>query len=126
MTPRRYFTVEEADALLPRLTALIEQMRAAREAIRAARADLLPVLEAAMGNGGSRKAGDLLGYFQQMEQAFLTIVGSGCELKDVETGLIDFPAQREGRVIYLCWRYGEDRVRYWHELDGGFAGRRPL
>ncbi|MCS7038356.1 MAG: DUF2203 domain-containing protein [Anaerolineae bacterium] len=126
MRERRLFTVAEANALLPRLTALLDELRAARDAIRAARADLLPVLEAAIGNGGSRKAGEMLPYFERMERAILTIRDLGCELKDIDMGLVDFPALREGRVVYLCWRYGEDRLRYWHELDTGFAGRQPL
>lgn len=126
MPDRRIFTVAEANALLPKLTALLDQLRAARNAILAARADLLPVLEAAVGNGGSRKAGALLPHFQQMEQALLTIQNLGVDLKDIDAGLVDFPAQRQNRIVYLCWRYGEDRIRYWHELDGGFAGRQPL
>ncbi len=126
MAPRRYFTVTEADALLPWLTTLIDQLRAARQTIRAARADLLPVLEAAVGNGGSRKAGDLLPAFQRMEEAFLAIRETGCELKDIDLGLLDFPALRDGHEFYLCWRYGEDRIRYWHEINEGFAGRQPL
>ncbi len=126
MADRRYFTVTEADALLPRLTILLDQLRAARKAIRAARADLLPVLEAAVGNGGSRKAGDLLPEFRRMEEALLAIREIGCELKDIDQGLLDFPALVENHEIYLCWRYGEDRIRYWHEMDEGFAGRQPL
>lgn len=126
MADRRYFTVTEADALLPRLTTLLDQLRAARKAIRAARADLLPVLEAAVGNGGSRKAGDLLPEFQRMEEALLAIQEIGCELKDIDLGLLDFPALRENHEVYLCWRYGEDRIRYWHGMDEGFAGRQPL
>lgn len=126
MSRQRYFTVEEANALLPRLTQLIDQLRSARAAIYAARADLLPVLEAAVGNGGSAKAGDLLPHFQRMEAAMLGLREIGCEVKDIDTGLVDFPALREGREVYLCWRYGEDRLRFWHELNAGFAGRRPL
>ncbi len=126
MADRRYFTVTEADALLPRLTTLLDQLRAARKAIRAARADLLPVLEAAVGNGGSRKAGDLLPEFQRMEEALLAIREIGCDLKDIDLGLLDFPALRENHEVYLCWRYGEDRIRYWHEMDEGFTGRQPL
>lgn len=126
LADRRYFTVTEADALLPRLTTLLDQLRAARKAIRAARADLLPVLEAAAGNGGSRKAGDLLPEFRRMEEAMLAIREIGCELKDIDLGLLDFPALRENHEVYLCWRYGEDRIRYWHEMDEGFAGRQPL
>ena len=126
MAERRHFTLAEADALLPRLTVLLDQLRAARDAIRAARADLLPVLEAAVGNGGSYKAGALLPEFQRMEIAYLAIQEIGCELKDIDSGLLDFPALREGREVYLCWRYGEDHIRFWHDLDAGFAGRQPL
>jgi hypothetical protein len=49
-----------------------------------------------------------------------------CELKDIEQGLIDFRTEREGREVYLCWKLGEPDIRWWHELDAGFAGRRPL
>ena len=50
----------------------------------------------------------------------------GIECKSMETGLIDFPAERDGRVVYLCWQRGEPRVEHWHEVDGGFAGRQAL
>ena len=50
----------------------------------------------------------------------------GVELKDYETGLVDFPAVIDGRPVYLCWRLGEPRVQFWHEIDAGFVGRRPL
>lgn len=50
----------------------------------------------------------------------------GCELKDWGLGLVDFPAERDGRRIWLCWKLGEDRVAYWHERNEGFAGRKPL
>ncbi|MCO6452061.1 MAG: DUF2203 domain-containing protein [Caldilineales bacterium] len=126
MSSRRHFTVEEANALLPRLTQLIDQLRTARAAIYAARADLLPVLEAAVGNGGSAKAGEVLPHFKRLEEAMLGIQAIGCELKDIDTGLVDFPSLREEREVYLCWRYGEDKLRFWHELNAGFAGRRPL
>jgi hypothetical protein len=50
----------------------------------------------------------------------------GCEMKDLEVGLVDFPAEMEGRKVYLCWKLGEDRVDHWHELTEGFRGRKPL
>lgn len=50
----------------------------------------------------------------------------GIELKGFDSGLVDFPGEKDGRPIYLCWRLGEDAVAFWHELDAGFAGRRPL
>lgn len=50
----------------------------------------------------------------------------GCELKDLATGLIDFPAQRAGRKVWLCWRLGEAELTHWHELESGFSGRKPI
>jgi hypothetical protein len=50
----------------------------------------------------------------------------GCELKDYQTGLIDFVGRHEGRDVYLCWKLGEERITHWHELDSGFAGRQPV
>jgi hypothetical protein len=51
---------------------------------------------------------------------------SGVHLKDVQLGLVDFPAERDGERIYLCWQFGEPEVAFWHTLDAGFAGRQPL
>jgi hypothetical protein len=52
--------------------------------------------------------------------------GVGCELKDYQTGLIDFIGRHQGRDIYLCWKLGEEKIDYWHELNAGFAGRKPI
>ncbi len=54
------------------------------------------------------------------------LIEIGCELKDWTVGLVDFPALHDGREVSLCWRHDEQTVGYWHELDGGFAGRRPV
>jgi hypothetical protein len=50
----------------------------------------------------------------------------GVECKSIETGLMDFPGERDGRLVYFCWKHGESAVTHWHELDAGFAGRQPL
>jgi len=55
-----------------------------------------------------------------------TVLTQGVLIKDLDQGLIDFPAERDGRVVMLCWRLGEESISYWHEYDGGFPGRRPL
>ena len=54
------------------------------------------------------------------------ILGLGVEIKDLDQWLIDFPSQRDGRVVYLCWRRGEENIEWWHDMDAGFAGRQPL
>jgi hypothetical protein len=50
----------------------------------------------------------------------------GCILKDINTGLVDFPTVRKGREVFLCWQHGEPEIAFWHDVDAGFAGRQPL
>ena len=123
---KKYFTVEEANEALATLRPLVEQMLAARQRIVDAQPELWPVLEKAAGNGGSPKASAVLADFEQVRHAVKAIGQMGIELKDVNTGLVDFLAQRDGREVYLCWRYNEPSVAFWHDLEAGFAGRQPL
>ena len=122
----KYFTVEEANAVLPKVRGLVEEMFVIRQAALARRLDLQPVIESAVGNGGSRKAGELLEIYEQFEQVVGKLHQLGCELKGLEQGLVDFPALRHGRKVYLCWQYNEPEVAFWHDIDAGFAGRQPL
>jgi hypothetical protein len=85
------------------------------------------VLRKSIGNGGSKMAGDLLPEFDRLQDAVRQIEDMGMLLKDPDHGLVDFLHRRpDGREVYLCWRYGEAEVRYWHELHAGFAGRQSL
>ena len=122
----KYFTVAEANALLPRVRLLVERMLALREVALALHPEVLPVLEKATSNGGSHKTGELAETFRSFEKVSMELQGLGCELKGVEQGLVDFPALREGRKVYLCWQYNEPEIAFWHEVDAGFAGRQPL
>ena len=124
--PKRYYTVEEANAVRPAVRALVAKMLAARQRIVDARPELWPVLEKAAGNGGSPLATAVLVDFDTVQHSVKTLEKMGIELKDVNTGLLDFVAQRDGREVYLCWRYDEPTVAFWHDLDAGFAGRQPL
>ncbi len=122
----KYFTVEEANALLPRLTVLLELMFTLREETLNLRGEVWPVLEKAANNGGNRKTGELLELFKKFETLLKELNSFECELKGLEEGLIDFPTLRDGRQVYLCWKYGEPEVAYWHDSEAGFAGRQPL
>lgn len=124
--PARYWTVTEANAALPELRGIVGDMLDARERILEARQEIWPVLEKSIGNGGSRKAGDLIEEFERIEQAIKRIRAMGILLKNINTGLVDFLAWRKGREVYLCWHYDEPGVFYWHELDAGFTGRQPI
>jgi len=65
-------------------------------------------------------------HVQRLKQLHHELADVGCELKDLVGGLVDFPARLDGRTVYLCWKLGEPEVRYWHEADAGYAGRRPI
>jgi hypothetical protein len=64
--------------------------------------------------------------FDQLDKLLHFILDTGAQVKDINTGLLDFPALREGHEVYLCWKYGEDQIAFWHEIDAGFAGRQPI
>jgi hypothetical protein len=121
----RHYSLEEASALLPRVAELLEQMRAARDRLgdtdaRAALAD------AGQGNGGGRPGKVVSEGFLELRDAMLELRERDIVLRDLDRGLIDFPAMRDGREVYLCWEEGEDGIGFWHEPDAGFGGRRPL
>ncbi len=122
----QYFTLEEANAVLQQLRPLVEEMLEIRRELLKLQPELEPVLQKALGNGGSRVASQASVYFEKLREIIDRIHESGAEVKDVNSGLLDFRALREGREIYLCWRYGEDEIRFWHDIDAGFAGRQPL
>ncbi|MCB0249167.1 MAG: DUF2203 domain-containing protein [Anaerolineae bacterium] len=123
----RFFTLDEANAVLPRLNELLDQAMQARRAIVEARPELWPVLKKSIGNGGSKKAGEMLPEFQRLEAAVGAIEKLGVHLKDTDMGLVDFLHRLpDGTEVYLCWRYGEQKVAYWHELHAGYAGRKRL
>ena len=122
----RHFSVDEANALLPRVRSLVESVLAARQRILDAQPEVWPVLQKAIGNGGSQKAGELVEEIKRIERGIKAIQDLGAVVKDINTGLIDFPAVRSGREVFLCWRYDEPQVGFWHELHTGFAGRQPL
>ncbi|MGH2458412.1 MAG: DUF2203 domain-containing protein [Chloroflexota bacterium] len=128
----RLFTVAEANALIPRIEERFARLRTIRQASQPAQEALARIERGKRSNGAdhSQEIRELRSHLDtaidQMNALLAEIGELGCEVKDVESGLVDFPHQREGRVVYLCWRSGEDRIRFWHEVSTGFAGRQPL
>ena len=117
------FTLAEANALLPTVIPMLEQLRDAQRAM----AELQDAVTAsATGNGGGSAGKDFLEASQSAGRAMTEINALGIEVRDPGSGLIDFPAERDGEEIFLCWRLGEDAIEWWHPIDSGFAGRQPL
>jgi hypothetical protein len=122
----KHFTPAEANHALPEVRALVVQVMHARQAIIDARPELWPVLEKGLGNGGSKKAGEMLIEFKRVEDGLRDLKELGVVVKDISIGLVDFPALRAGREILLCWKYDEPQVAYWHDLQSGYAGRQKI
>jgi hypothetical protein len=129
----KYFTLDEATALLPTIRPILEQIINLRARLERTERDLVSLHWKARTNGHANHTGSF-GEGQEARSALMAEINAellkiqemGVELKDPALGLIDFPSWREGRVVYLCWRLGETAIEYWHETDTGFAGRQPL
>ncbi len=130
MTARRYFTVEEANALLPELYMLLVALRAGWRQLVEDRAELAGLGELPKLNGQTARASELAeriaNEVHTIREGLEELTALGVEVKDLDSGLVDFPHWREGRVVYLCWRLGERRIAFWHDVDAGFGGRQPL
>jgi len=122
----RLFTPEEANQVLGQLRPLVERMRLAYGTLHAARGRLSDLAEKAVMGGGSRMPPHLMQAGEHLESSVLAIQRFGVIIKDLATGLIDFPAELQGRRVFLCWKPGEPAVDFWHEVEGGFSGRQPL
>jgi len=121
----RHFTLAEANIALEIVRPLLREVLEVRQTILNRQADLWHVIEKSPGNGGNREASQTVWEFERLNRLLRQIQATGAVIKDVNSGLVDFPALREGREVYLCWKYGEDQIEYWHDIDAGFAGRQP-
>jgi len=119
----RYFTIEQANLAIVVIRPLMREALEIRSRILSMQEEVWPVIEKALGNGGNRAASVAAYEFEHLDDLVHQIQAAGAMIKDINTGLVDFLGQRDGRDVYLCWKYGEDRVEYWHEIEAGFAGR---
>ncbi len=124
--PARYFTVEEANALLPEIKPLMARLLERRAKVATMQNELAGILNGDLSDVGGRTASDMVQDFAAIERLVMKVRAYGCVVKDLNVGLLDFLSERNGREVYLCWRYGEPRIEYYHELHTGFAGRERL
>ncbi len=136
---RKELTVEEANARLPLVRSIVRDIMQRWRELRAARSELARFESLRVAGGLSARdrspgalahAEDLRAEIERLEDEIRSCVAEldeiGAELKDLDVGLIDFPARAGSRTVYLCWKAGEPEIQWWHELDAGFAGRRPI
>ncbi len=122
----RLFTLEEANTALEDLRPLVEELMACRDELLAIRPEVAAGLERARGNGGTRATATLITTLERIRGLVDRIQETGALVKDIDSGLLDFPSERGGQVVFLCWKFGETSVGFWHDLEDGFAGRQPI
>jgi hypothetical protein len=129
----RHFTPEEANAELEHVRPLVERLVATRREHAQALERQEELEQKIRGNGGGIPPAELAsataevdGIARQLARLVDEIASHGAEVKDLDSGLIDFPALRRGETVLLCWQLGEDEIAWWHSVEDGFAGRRPL
>jgi hypothetical protein len=129
----RTFTPQEANAALVELRPVVEQMVQHRRNLAAAQKLQTELVTRIAGNGGDMMPSDLQDAAETIQREADAIAdcaerinAAGAEIKSLEEGLLDFPAKRGDEVVLLCWKLGEDEIRFWHGVDEGFAGRKPL
>jgi hypothetical protein len=135
MAEPRLFTLEEANALVPTLHRLVGRQMLRQSEIE----DRLRQLTKAAGqvprdlqidDGDTPEIrtlkADLMERIAAYEEGWQEVASLGAVVKDTRTGLVDFYGRVDGRTVWLCWRYGEERIDFFHELDTGFAARKPL
>ncbi len=129
----RHFTREEANALLPQVRPLAEELVEHRATLAAAQLERKKLALQIAGNGGGVDSAGAAALDEEIAREHAGVarcVNASHELggvvKDPDTGLVDFPAQVGGVEVFLCWRLGEDEIDHWHGIDEGFSGRKPL
>jgi len=130
MSPaRRTYTIEEANALMPQVRAVLLQLAVEQRRLDAAHADMHHQLDADGDPASAAQAARLESETTRIRegmQSLLAHLGDmGIELRDIEMGLVDFPGERDGEPVWLCWRMADARVAFWHRTDEGYATRRP-
>lgn len=125
------FTLPEANSLLPDVMPLLLELRSHKVTLDSAVTALAALTPAMRLNGHAAPARELEARIQELTEELAAgieqVTAMGIDIKSLDHGLIDFPSLHEGRVVYLCWRLGEGpTIRFWHDIDAGFAGRRPM
>ncbi len=126
MVSKKFFTLEEANSLIPQLLEWVPRIQKLATSLNNDFPDIKSAREKAKWSGGSEQGVDYLNAVLKYNNLMHKVEEMGCEVKGIREGLIDFPSIREGREVYLCWRMPEKEILFWHDLNTGFAGRKPI
>lgn len=120
------FTLSEANEALVIIRPLMDEVQAIRQKIMSTQPEAWSAIEKSVGNGGSRALSEIVVEFEKLDALVHRILDTGVIIKDINMGLLDFSALKDGREVYLCWQYGEGDIAFWHEVEEGYAGRQPI
>jgi hypothetical protein len=123
---QRYFTLQEANETLNLIRPLMDEVQAIRLKILKNQPEAWPAIEKSAGNGGNRALSNMVQDFEKFDALIHRIQDMDVLIKDINLGLLDFPALKDDREVYLCWQYGEGEIAFWHEIEAGYAGRQPI
>ncbi|HET9284495.1 MAG TPA: DUF2203 domain-containing protein [Candidatus Angelobacter sp.] len=134
MSKPKTFTFEEATMLLPVLRALLKRAMEGKRLIEDVEKELQDVKHKILLSGGllidipemARRRAERDKALQDIKDALAEIDAIGVQVKDLDIGLLDFPCVVDGEIVLLCWKYGEEKIQFWHGLEEGFRGRKPI
>ena len=134
MAKLKTFTLEQAQTLLPVLKSLLKRAMEGKQAIQQIDQEFLDLKHRVFLSGGLfmdvagivRRRAERDKLLQTIQDAMAEIDAIGVQVKDLEIGLLDFPCQVEDEIVLLCWKYGEEKIEFWHGMEEGFAGRKPI
>jgi hypothetical protein len=130
----KIFTLRDAERLRAQLEPILIEAIEARRKLAELEDQLAKLAERVQQSGGmmvsfekaAKQRLERNRLAEAIQSALERIHATGCVVKDIEVGLLDFPARINGEAVYLCWRLGEDRIRFYHSQDEGFSGRKPI
>ena len=115
----KFFTLQQANETLEIIRPLMDEIQAIRQRILDKQPETWDAIEKSVGNGGNRTLSYMVQDFERLDILVHSILDTGAQIKDINTGLLDFSALKDGREVYLCWKYGEWEIAFWHEVDVG-------
>jgi hypothetical protein len=122
----KYYTPQEANEALTIVRPILKELMEIGARIRARQPEYWSVVQKSAGNGGNPALSKLLPAFDRLDELLHKVQDMGIEVKDLTIGLMDFVAWHDDREVYLCWKYGEDSIQFWREIEAGFSGRQLI
>ena len=126
MSSKKLFTLAEANLLVPQLLDWVPEIQKMSASMNRDFPDISNARKKSKWDGGSVEGSGYLNVVLKYNHLIQQIESIGCEVKGVREGLVDFPSLRDGREVYLCWRMPETDICFWHDIDAGFSGRKPI